>query len=169
MQEITSKNTSVNKLAAFYKKAVNLEILGNAEQIIDYGCGKNLHLTNEFAGANNFCVVGFDPFHLTVKENEFATSDNNLKNTNFLVCNNVLNVLQDKPLKFTVQYISFLCSVGSFNALFTVYEGNKTGNGAISKKDCYQRNETKSQYIEYLSKYFKSVVTLNGIIICKNE
>jgi hypothetical protein len=169
MQKITSKNTSQNQLAGFYKKAVSMEILGNAEQILDYGCGKYLSKINQFAGENNFCVIGFDPFHLTEQENEMAVSDYNLRNTTHLVCNNVLNVLQDKDLKFNVQYISFLCSVGSFPALFTVYEGNKTGNGAISKKDCYQRNDKKAQYISYLERFFKSVVHLNGILICKNQ
>ena len=45
----------------------------------------------------------------------------------------------------------------------TVYEGNKSGIGKITKEDCYQRNEPLSDYL----KYFNAVFCTNDFVIKK--
>lgn len=54
----------------------------------------------------------------------------------------------------------------------SVYEGNGSGIGKISKKDCYQRNEKTSKYCERLNNFlymptwwqtYKGVIT-NALI-----
>ena len=142
-----------------------MEILGNAEYILDYGCGKDLELINTFAGQHNFCVCGYDPYHLTNYLNLRAICATNLKNITHIVCNNVLNVLQDSDLKRVIKHISLLSFSAQVPVYFTVYQGDKSGNGKKTRKDCYQRNDDFVYYISYLQAHCSGqVIHKNGII-----
>ena len=48
----------------------------------------------------------------------------------------------------------------------TIYEGDKTGVGKITKKDCYQRNESIQKYLEYCNivSSKKNFVIKKGVI-----
>lgn len=160
-QEITSKDTSVNKLAGFYKKALKADIIGHHELVLDYGCGKNHHCIVEFANENNFIVCGYDPYHFP---NEYFFQYNYMKHFDLITCNNVLNVLTDVPLDRMLKRLSRLSKIHNIPVYFTVYEGDKTGHGKITKKDCYQRNEKRLLYVSRLKNYFKSVSISDDII-----
>lgn len=164
MQEITSKNTSVNKLAAFYKKAIKTGIIKPENIVLDYGCGKNFDCLSKFADENNFAVIGFDPYHLDNEANKTALHHANLKHVDFVACNNVMNVLQDSALKLLVLRLRVIRLKYKIPVYFTVYEGDKTGHGRETKKDCYQRNNKAARYVEYLKDFFDSVTIKNGII-----
>jgi hypothetical protein len=82
-----------------------------------------------------------------------------------IVCNNLLNVIkEDQILAEIVQHIATF----DVQAIFSVYEGNKSGIGSATKKDCYQRNETKKSYIPLLKRFFDTVYTKKGLIIATN-
>lgn len=164
MQKITSKNTSINKLAAFYKKAVKAGIIGEQTIVLDYGCGKNLEYLSKFADENNFAVIGFDPYHLDDEANKTALHHASLKHVDFVACNNVMNVLQDQDLKLLVLKLQVIRLKYKIPVYFTVYEGDKSGQGRETKKDCYQRNNKATRYVEYLKDFFDNVTIKNGII-----
>lgn len=164
MQKITSKNTSVNKLAAFYKKAVKAGIIGYEETVLDYGCGKNIEYLSEFADENNFAVMGYDPYHMTRKQNNTALHHANMRHVDLIACNNVLNVLDDEALRLACHKIRAIVLKYKVPVYFTVYEGDKSGIGKATKKDCYQRNNKAQRYVEYLKDFFDKVTIKNGII-----
>lgn len=161
-QQYSSKNTSIKQVAAYYKKAIKHEILGNAEQVFDYGCGGYLQLLNDYAGAHNYCVIGYDPYNQTTEHNIQAMLM--VKGCNMVVCNNVLNVLTDKDMHRAIQELKGLSVIAQSPVYITVYEGNGTGQGRETKQDCYQRNEKKEAYIQVLKQYFSTVSCKYGII-----
>lgn len=141
MQNITSKNTALNQVASTFK-AFNFDNC----LVLDYGCGKGM--SKEFCENtyNNCKVFLYDPFHGFDETNKFFEScSQNTKN--IITCNNVLNVLQDDILKSVITHIAMLADYYLTDVIFKIYEGNKTGNGKITKNDCYQRNEKTEGYV----------------------
>ena len=166
MQKHSSKNTSINttRLPAVYNKVNWLHYSHPMDnyQIIDIGCGRlatqqlisrKLHTYN----IRNF--YPWDPNHkcLGNRINTILAMNNNATNK-VIVCSNVLNVIDnDKDLN---TLIGSICDMSVINlpdgtyrmnpVYITVYEGDKSGIGRQTKKDCWQRNE---QLIFYLSKF----------------
>lgn len=141
MQNITSKNTALNQVASTFK-AFNFDNC----LVLDYGCGKGM--SKEFCEKtyNNCKVFLYDPYHGFDETNNFFEScSQNTKN--IITCNNVLNVLQDDILKSVITHIAMLADYYLTDVIFKIYEGNKTGNGKITKNDCYQRNEKTENYV----------------------
>lgn len=51
-------------------------------------------------------------------------------------------------------------------AFFTIYEGNKSGIGKETKKNCWQRNEKVVDYIPMLREFYSTVIRDGNILIC---
>lgn len=155
MQNITSKNTALNQIASTFKK-----FDFSNSYVLDWGCGKGL--SKEFCEKTfeNCKVELFDPFHdykLGVQNyclfSLSAICDCKYDNK-IITCNNVLNVLQDNTLIEVLNGVfatAMVCKVDKI--IFKVYEGDKTGIGRITKKDCYQRNEKTALYFEKLNSF----------------
>jgi hypothetical protein len=81
-----------------------------------------------------------------------------------IICSNVLNVISDISIVFDIVRKIFNKVTLRKQAIFvTVYEGDKSGVGKITKKDCYQRNQVLSDYL----KYFNAVFCTNDFVIKK--
>lgn len=160
MQTITSKNTALNQIAKTFTEKKYSDLFKDAI-VLDYGCGKGMSC--------DYCVeelqvekwYGYDKYHEPYTDmeiiSEFIRDVERGKEGNkkaVITVNNVLNVLQDRQaireiFHFTLRMISLLnCTV-----IFKIYEGDRTGNGKITKKDCYQRNEKTSAYEEMLREF----------------
>ncbi len=164
MQTITSKNTALNQIAKTFTEKRYSDLFKNAI-VLDYGCGKGM---SRMYCLNTLQVskwYGYDkynePYTNLETTSEFirAVQNNNDENKNkkaVITVNNVLNVLQDirdirTIFSFCLRMISHLnCTV-----IFKIYEGNGTGNGKISKKDCYQRNEKTTAYEKMLKEFIE--------------
>jgi TP901 family phage tail tape measure protein len=147
-QEISSAGTSLNQIPGLFKKfgpklgPRNIDIGGGK-----YDTGTNF-LNQKFGIASRV----YDPFNRTKEFNDetlkqfFGTADT-------ATIANVLNVIKEGParedlLKFISKSIK---PKGS--AYFGIYEGNKSGIGAVTSKG-YQRNLPADKYLEEISKYF---------------
>lgn len=184
--DITSKNTSINvkKLPAIYGR-LNWDALRerwakitNFERtpvVLDFGCGRYTDHIEHFLATKGFIYKGYDPFWKSKKENYEALSSE----AYIIICSNVLNVIANKETVNNIQrYIrdfSFLASLGktlvkepSFYFI-TVYEGDKSGIGRMTKPDCFQRNETLDNYIfRYEDVIYKNTITTeNGKMFLK--
>lgn len=138
-QEYTSANTSINstKLPAIYKMIADR--ISESDQVIDYGCGKyfdNYDLPENFHG--------YDPYNRP--DTKVLDRDYNVA-----LCSNVLNVIMERE-----QRIDLLKKLKELaNKVFiTVYEGNGSGVGKVSKNDCYQLNKKRGDYIPELVAVF---------------
>lgn len=156
-QNITSKNTALTQVASTFKK-----FDFSNSYVLDWGCGKGL--SKEFCEKtfNNCKVELFDPFHdfkLGVQNyclfSLSAICDSKYDNK-IITCNNVLNVLQDNTLIEVLNGVfatAMVCKVDRI--IFKIYQGDKTGLGRITKKDCYQRNEKTEIYVEKINSFSK--------------
>ena len=157
MQTITSKNTALNQIAKTFTEKKYSDLFKDSI-ILDYGCGKGMSRMYCLKALQASAWYGYDKYHEpytdmeTISEFIRTVQDGNKKAV--ITVNNVLNVLQDREaireiFHFTLRMVSLLnCTV-----IFKIYEGNGTGNGKITKKDCYQRNQKTSAYEDMLKEF----------------
>ena len=130
-QKYTSADTSINstKLPAIYRMIFGK--IKETEAVLDYGCGKffdNYNLPKNY--------FGYDPFNRADASVLNRTYDVSL-------CSNVLNVIMEKEIRLDV--LRTLKGISN-KSIITIYEGNKSGIGRVTKKDCYQLNKKRCDY-----------------------
>lgn len=138
----TSRNTSINSNHV----PKGLKLLKPEGNVLDYGSGKYWNINKDYCmkmGAENY--VPYDPYQegldidLTMLYDTFNT----------IYCTNVLNVIEKaNEISRIIMEIGKLLTVGG-KAIFTMYEGDKTGKGRETKPDCWQRNQTTNTYRWY--------------------
>ena len=165
MQTYTSKETSINsvKLPAVYRKAELKSAI-----VLDYGCGRYIdHIREALAGKT---YLPFDPFNQPENINS-ASADvvrdaMNRQEPVDVVCSNVLNVIDDDgTIRRIVDRIESIIERTGGTAYFTVYEGNRSGEGRKTGADQYQRNATLRSYLQF----FRMKATIrNGMITLRS-
>ena len=166
MQKYTSANTSQNQIPALYKKALKNGMLQPLMRVYDYGCGKYLEQLQDFAIDNNFLIYGYDKYNQSVSHN-LHVSLTRLPIANVITCCNVLNVLDNPALNEVLTELSMYAKDFKIPVIISTYEGNKSGTGKQSKKDCYQRNMRTKDYKQLLLQHFTHVEIKNGLIKCE--
>lgn len=141
MQKYTSKNTSINstKLPMVYNNSKALSLI-KGKKVIDIGGGK-------FDNAVEFCktiytdLSVYDKYNRTYEHNEKVL----LEAYDVAIISNVLNVIDDKHER---EMVLALASDMANTIIITVYEGNRSGIGKVSKADCWQENRKTEDYID---------------------
>lgn len=184
--DVTSKNTSINSknLPAIYNRLDwdalreywnKITKFNRTPVVLDFGCGRYTDHIEHFLATKGFIYKGYDPFWKSSKENNEAL----ICEPYIVICSNVLNVIINKETVNDIQrYIrdfSFPAPLGknlvkepSFYYI-TIYAGNKSGIGCMTKPDCFQRNETLDNYIfRYEDVIYKNTITTeNGKMFLK--
>lgn len=143
-QKFTSAGTSINSRnlpAAFRRFAPRGKVL-------DWGCGRFYRHTHEFClshGATEY--LAYDKFNISDNLNTYSLLYG--FNVDTAYCCNVLNVIAEDDIVKDI--IRTVCSRLAFGgvAIFQIYEGDKTGVGRQTKKDCYQRNMRTDDYLSF--------------------
>ena len=154
IQQYSSKNTSINtkKIPRVYNM-INLELL-RGKTIFDYGVGKpeTVSLIRNFLEPYDVDFIAYDKYNLSPADNTYAFERR--KEADLYICSNVLNVIKEYDI--IQEIIDNICDFTGGNNiepykrkafLFKIYEGNKTGIGKVTKKDCYQRNDLTKEYV----------------------
>lgn len=178
MQTITSAGTSLNQIPALHKSSV-LDMYVEAAKaerakggdfafIVDYGAGRynagEIFLTSR----HDIPVFSYDPYNRPREENEYTAKIMDAGYCPIIICANVLNVVNDDDaLREILSNIRHAIRNVHGVALFTIYEGNKSGVGAVTKAG-YQRNARTSEYIPILRESFHSVERKGKILIAHN-
>ena len=149
-QNYSSANTSINskKLPAVYSKKMVKEL--HDCYLLDYGCGKYTDHIETWCKARNIRYLPYDPYNQTEATNknsiQMAILAKACGNHVVGLCSNVLNVVDsDDAIQDIINSLAILANV----ALFTVYEGDKTGIGKATSADSYQRNEKLKNYLRF--------------------
>lgn len=156
----TSKNTSVNAK----KVPQGFHLLYPFGNVLDFGCGKYWKINKKYVEDRGAKYTPYDPYN--VKDNIDLEKHKGEFDT--IYCTNVLNVLSDQnDLVKVIEDIAKLLKVNGI-AIFTVYEGDRTGQGKETKFDCWQRNLKTKSYnwffdyaiienclVKFTSKYIK--------------
>lgn len=164
MQQYSSKTTSINKIAKIYKIATKYGYIVKNDYILDYGCGKYLQHAQNYAIDNGFLVIGYDPYNQHEHVNTMNMEHTTMQHVTGIVCNNVLNVLTDSDMEPVLEHLQDLSTDYALTIMFSVYEGDRTGNGRATGKDQYQRNDKLAEYVRIISLYFTHVSVKHGII-----
>lgn len=169
-QEFTSKNTSINtkKLPAIYNK-INWEKC-RGKIVYDFGCGKpeTVALISQFLEQYDVDYIPYDPYHQSKADQTVAFERR--FDADIYICSNVLCIIKEYD---NVQRI--IDAIGRYiiqekphqnkTFFFKIYEGDKTGQGRETKKDCWQRNQKTKDYInlwEWTNMYpliYKGIIT----------
>lgn len=138
-KKYTSKNTSVNSK----RVPKGLSLLYPYGNVLDYGCGKYWKINKKYVEERGATYTPYDPYNI---DNNINLYEHKGK-FDTIYCTNVLNVLSDAyEIIEIIEEIANLLKTNGI-AIFTVYEGDKTGIGKETKKDCWQRNmKTKSYH-----------------------
>lgn len=158
---ITSRNTSVNKdtIPAIYTKLNKDSVYGT--HIFDVGCGKWTKHIAKYAKENGLCEYyhGFDPFNQKPDHNakitDTAWKEKFENNPNVFISSNVLNVIQNAERQRAYLQSIFRMMKDIDECYITVYEGNKSGIGKITKKDCWQENKKLIEYFELVNMAYR--------------
>lgn len=161
MQTITSANTSIKQIPALHKQAVKENYLRAGEWVLDYGCGK-YDLGMDYIHDSTGCVVdGYDKFNREAAHNAGVMSELHLGWYDVILCANVLNVIKEADARAEV--IADCAKAGRV-ALFTTYEGDRTGNGKETSKG-WQNNRKTDSYIDELLQHFAVVFKQGSVLI----
>ena len=161
-QKISSAATSINsnKLPAIYK-LVDFEP-GSVN--LDFGGGKFDNAIN-FVKDKGATLVVYDPYNRSQQHNKEALEIiRSNKGADNIVNSNVLNVIAEPESRLAViKNIYNLLKTGG-NAYFTVYEGDKSGEGRETKAG-YQLNRATNDYLEEIQKVFPNAKRKGKLII----
>lgn len=144
---ITSAKTSINHVPRLIRRYVHC--LGSDN--LDWGGGKYEATTeymNKFGNNNHV----YDPYNRSNDENMIALN----KRVTSITCANVLNVIEkDNDLLNCLKALyTQSASQGGCPIFFSIYEGDKSGTGKTTKKDCYQRNAKVAAYSTFFDVVF---------------
>jgi hypothetical protein len=155
-----SAKTSLNQIPSLHKKI--LAIHQNAT-IFDFGAGKRGKV-DDFADLNAKGYFPFDPFHRSVKENHRALLE--CQNCDFVLCANVLNVIEDEHLQEAISQLSqIVCYTKQRRMFLSVYHNPKlAANRQVGEH--FQRNLPLVWYIEKIKPWFSSVTRMNDVLAC---
>jgi len=157
MQQLSSATTSINQVNPAIK-TVLLQLVGLS--VLDIGGGK-YDANKIYAAGLGVKLYVYDKFNRSEAENAEALACR----PDAIVCNNVLNVIDDGQ---AMRNLIALCASYQVPCYFTVYEGDKSGISGISKKGCWQRNWKTADYVPILKKYFSQVMVGKGkLIVCR--
>ena len=157
-QLITSKHTSVNstKLPAIYKKIdwEKLKFIARKDYgknnfvVFDIGCGAYTEHIGYWLSQRGIGYYAYDPYWFGHTQEMLIRNYKSFLlregNQGFIICSNVLNVifpwtevLRTKGLIYEFKAPWFI----------SVYDGNKSGIGGVTKDDCWQWNRRLKDYI----------------------
>ena len=158
---ISSKNTSINskRVPAIFKK---IDWINHGGKInVDIGGGK-YNTAVEYLKQFDVTNIIFDPYNRSTEENIKAICDVVIYGAESATISNVLNVIPRKDKR-----IALLKTAKRWaNIVFiSVYEGDKSGIGKETKKDCWQENRKLREYFDEVGEVFEEYTIYNGMIV----
>lgn len=140
---LLTSNGNANKLPYLlsYLKAKDTK-----DKILNFGCGKHYKKHERMFGAS---LINYD---CNIEE---VNKLPNINQFQVVVCNNVLNVIEDtQEIKDILDYFDTLKGKKIF---ITVYEGDKTGEGKYTVLGTYQHNKKLKDWDILWSRGYKRI------------
>lgn len=163
MQKISSANTSINRrLPRLYGQLP--KDVRNC-QMLDYGCGKYPEYVRQWGEERGIAVTSYDKYNYP--------SDDWFKPYGYdvITCSNVLNVVNSHKIRLNILKDCYECLRVYGKLYLTVYEGDRTGKGKVTKSDCWQENRKLSDYLDEVRFVFgtNNVSIKNNMIVARKE
>lgn len=158
MQTYTSANTSLHQIARIYKNPASASYI-KGKFVIDIGGGKYNDAADYALDKLDALVHVYDKYNRDEYNNAFVLAFNNY---DVAILSNVLNVIDDYDERISVLK---LAKKKAKIILISVYEGDRSGIGKMSKKDCYQLNRKLEDYMDEVKEVFGTCEKKNGFIL----
>jgi len=157
-----SAKTSVNQVP-FLHKWIARSYQSRGKHVFDFGAGKEGKV-DEFMKQKEFGYWPYDPFNRSPQTNNLSLAA--LPACDFVLCSNVLNVLEDQYLETVIDELSaFAFATKARVCYVTVYhKSSLPKNRQVG--DHFQRNEPLDWYKEKLEKKFDVVIKNGKVLIC---
>jgi hypothetical protein len=172
--QIDSSGTSLNQLPSGTKKAAALGLFKEGGVNLDIGGGKSfpdgkgrmVHKGTEFLkglGVENHVA---DPFSQPEEVNRESLEATKGGKADTATINNVLNTISSDENLDAVVHQAARAIKPDGTAIFSFYEGDKSGVGKKTPRG-YQRNLPTKDYLPFIEKHFGEVELKNGVILAR--
>jgi len=177
MNTITSKNTSVNstKVPVMFTKIDKYYGWKKGTINLDYGGGK-YDTATEYLKTKGVKNCLYDPFARDLNHNLNALYALYALYNGFegskadtITVSNVLCVVKEKVNRESILIYTHAMLKVNGTIFISVYEGDKSGKGKITKKDCWQNNKTLESYLPEVKKVFKNAHIEHRMIVATRE
>lgn len=168
-QSLTSKNTSINSrlLPKIYQLVAEREGFKPGEFNLDIGGGRFDNFSEKLADEHGTINLIYDPFNRSEKHNEGVLKASSKIPVATVTCSNVLNVIKEDKIREDLIRSAYNVLEPDGVAYFTIYEGDRTGEGRQTGPDQYQLNRTTKSYIPDLEEVFDEVTLKKGLLTCR--
>ena len=145
---------------------VNNSLFKDGSVNIDIGSGKFKTVQKFLKSKCNVYSILYDPFMQPSSQNQKAVQWVKEHNTFSSTVSNVLNVIAEEDVVLNTINQASRAIVEDGISIFTIYEGDKSGEGAPVGNDGYQRNQSTADYVPMCQQYFSNVDRTGNVIIC---
>ena len=159
-QEHISAGTSLNQISAGINHAVSKGLIKPNSINVDHGGGKfdkgKEHVESSVTGSEMYV---HDPFNRSSEHND-AVKQKAEGNADYVGMHNVLNVIKEPEERINALHgMKKFMKPKTGIAHITTYEGDRTGNGRISKADkgsgsSWQEHRSTTSYVDEVKKVF---------------
>lgn len=158
-----SAKTSLNQIPRLHKHFVKM--YGKQKSVLDFGAGK-IGKVDEFMKSNTKIYLPYDPFNRDGISNQLSLDD--VGSVDFILCSNVLNVVEDKILSNVIKVLADLTAKSQAGLCYvTVYhKSSLPKNRTVGNH--FQRNEPAKWYLPHLKMHFTTVYLSKNVLSCFN-
>jgi len=165
-QEFTSANTSRNQPPALFSHPALSKNKGLRN--IDIGGGRFEKGTQRLAEKHGIESHVFDPYNRSKEHNDSVHEMFTQNPADMATVANVLNVIKEPHHRQEVIRNAHKYIKDDGEAYFSVYEGNNSGKGGLSR-DGWQENRPTSTYVDEIKKVFPHVTLSGKAIIARKK
>lgn len=165
LQAISSAATSLNQIAAVFKKG----LLKPGTTNVDIGGGKYDSGTTYLASIGVENLI-FDPFNRGKEHNDKVVSRLSGGLVDTATVNNVLNVIKEDEIRTAVIRQAAKAIKKNGTAYFQIHEGDGDGNSRVTKMvngtpASWQNHQRAEWYVKDIEQFFGSVTRKGNVII----
>ena len=172
-QKRTSEDTSLNQVPA---SMTNFKF-SPTDRVLDWGGGR--YDTAKVVMEHAYPGIKFevhDPYNRTASHGDRVLSEYKKDPATVLTINNVLNVIDGEAARESVVSESKKYLADGGMAYFTIYEGDGSGVGRVTKAkgegnettESWQNNMKAKEYLPLIQKYYKNAKVVSNFIIASD-
>jgi len=164
----TSKNTNVNVLPAVANLVEKKFGWRSGTRNLDIGSGRYNKLTAYLQG-KGVSNLPYDPYNRPDATNRATLASVAELRANTCVLSNVLNVIETPEMRHRLLLLAKRFTSTTGHVYITVYEGNRSGKGCLSKHDCWQENRRTADYVDEVHTVFRHVQRFGKLIVASSS
>lgn len=177
-QKFDSRKTSKKQVARTFSYGFSKGWFQPGDVVVDYGGGAFDYAIEYCTDRDVICAV-YDPFNRSAEYNkETMALVHKAGGADIVTCNNVLNVIEEEPVRLTVlNNINRIVKQGG-SIYFLIHEGDGTGNSRVTQESKYidengeeqittswQNHQKTDWYLDAIKSIWPQAKKTNGNLI----